>query len=244
MPGVPHHSGGKGASRMKRAFYVTITILLLALFNATANSQDTQDTQTDPCEKKAGCVKSNYDRFKDKTTVVMTPVLLVPNYGYGSPLHGIQMAVIYSSPGTTIQRPDKAFVFFMATDMSGMQEEPDVFKKSRDVDLLIDGASHPLGEVEPLGRRSSSPIDDIFRPTWAYSLSVPFDAVEKIAAAKRVEIRAGSVETFFDEDTRAAFRRLVELAPKKESVPANDKVAPRDLKRPKPARTSRRRGRP
>jgi hypothetical protein len=224
---------------MKRAFYITATMLLLASLNATANAQDIQDTQTDPCAKKAGCVKSDYDRFKDKTTVVMTPILLVPNYGYGNPLHGIQMAVVYSSPGTAIQRPDEASVFFMATDISGMQEEPDVFKKSRDVDLLIDGASHPLGAVERLGRRSSNPLDDMFRPTWVYSLSVPFDVMEKIAAAKRVEIRAGLVETFLDDDTKTAFRRLVEVAPKKEA-PAPAKIAPR----PKSARTSRKGRRP
>lgn len=215
--------------------------LLGLLLTATANAQDTQDVSTDPCAKKAGCVKTDYDRFKDKTTVLMTPVLLVPNNGYGNPLDGIQMAVIYSSPGTVIQRPDKVLVFFMAMDISGMQVEPGVFKKSRDIDLLIDGASHPLGAVDPLGRRSSTPIDDIFRPTWMYSLSVPFDVMEKIAAAKRVEIRAGSIETFLDEDTRAAFRRLAELVPKKENpVPTKDKATTR----PKPTRTSRRRGRP
>jgi hypothetical protein len=232
-----------GWMRRKWIIYTVAAALLMMLLNATAIAQDTQDTSTDQCAKKAGCVKTDYDRFKDQTTVLMTPVLLVPNNGYGNPLDGIQMAVIYSSSGTAIRRPDKVLVVFMATDISGMQVEPDVFKKSRDIDLLIEGASYPLGGVESLGRRSSTPIDDIFRPTWTYSLSVPFDVVEKIAAAKRVEIRVGSVETFLDEDTKAAFRRLVELAPKKESTPTNDKITPRDVKRPKPTRT-RRRGRP
>jgi hypothetical protein len=222
---------------MKRAFYITATMLLLSLFNATANAQDTQDIQTDPCEKKAGCVKSDYDRFKDTTTVGMTPVLLLPDNGYGNPLDSIQMGVMYSSRGTVVQRPDKALFFFGVTDRYNTGAEPMAFSKSRDVDLLIDGVSLPLGGVEVLRRRLSE--SDIFFPTWTYSLEVPFDVVEKIAAAKRVEIRAGSIETFFDEDTRAAFRRLVELAPKKES-PAPVKATPR----PKPARTPRRRGRP
>jgi hypothetical protein len=123
-----------------------------------------------------------------------------------------------------------------------MGEEPLAFKKSRDVDLLIDEVSRPLGSVEVLSRRLNEL--DLFYPTWTYTLEVPFDVVEKIAAAKRVEIRAGSVETFLDEDMRAAFRRLVELAPRKESTPASDKVSPREVKRPKPARTPRRLGRP
>jgi hypothetical protein len=237
MPDGPHHSGGKGASRMKRAFYVTITMLLLALLNAIATAQDTQEVLSNPCEKKAGCVKSDYDRFKDTTTVTMNPVLLLPKYGYGSPLEAIQMGVVYSSPGATVQRPDKAVFFFGATDRYNVGEEPPAFSKSRDVDLLIDGVANPLGSVKILSRRLSE--SDIFTPTWTYALEVPFDVVEKIAAAKSVEIRAGAVETFLDEDTKTAFRRLIELAPKKES-PAPAKATPR----PKPTRVPRRHGRP
>jgi hypothetical protein len=222
---------------MKRAFYITATMLLLASLNATANAQDTQDTQTDPCEKKMGCVKTNYDRFKDRTTVVMTPIYLVPDNGYGSPLWGIRMGIIYSSPGEVVQRPDKVTCFFAAQDMSNEGHEPTAFQKSRDVDLLIDGVAQPLGTVALVGRKLNEL--DLFYPTWTYTLEVPFDVVEKIAAAKRVEIRAGSVETFFNDDTQAAFRRLVEIAPKKEA-PAPAKAAPR----PKSTRTSRKRGRP
>ncbi|MDT7778231.1 MAG: hypothetical protein QOC99_743 [Acidobacteriota bacterium] len=229
----------KGAPRAERAVWISVAVLFVC-FAANANAQDTQETPPDPCEKKAGCVKSDYDRFKDTITVGMTPVLLVPNNGYGNPLEGIQMGVMYSSPGTVVQRPDKALFFFGATDRYNTGAEPVAFRKSRDVDLLIDGVSRPLGGVEVLRRRLSE--SDIFFPTWTYSLEVPFDVVEKIAAAKRVEVRAGAVDTFLDEDTKAAFRRLVELVPKKESVPplAKDKAAPR----PKPTRPSRRRGRP
>lgn len=227
-------------SRMKRAIYTAAAALSLVLLNAIAAAQDTQEVSSDPCEKKAGCVKSDYDRFKDRTTVGMTPVLLLPDNGYGNPLEAIQMGIVYSSPGTVVQRPDKVIFFFGATDRYNTGEEPMAFRKSQDVDLLIDGISHPLGSVEILRRRLSE--SDIFFPTWTYSLEVSFDVVEKIATAKRVEIRAGSVVTFFDENTKAAFRRLVELAPKKESTPASD--SPREVKRPKPARASRRRGRP
>ncbi|HEX3560230.1 MAG TPA: hypothetical protein VHU19_13575 [Pyrinomonadaceae bacterium] len=222
---------------MKRTFYTIVTMLLLAVLNATAKAQDTQETLPDPCEKKTGCVKVDYDRFKDKTRVAMTPVLLLPDNGYGNPLEGVQMGVVYFSPGKVILRPDKVTFFFAAQDTSNAGYEPSAFHKSRDVDLLIDGVSRPLGAVDVVGRKLND--FDLFYPTWTYTLEVPFDVVEKMAAAKRVEIRAGSVETFLDDDTRAAFRRLVELMPKKES-PAPAKAAPH----PQPTRTPRRRSRP
>ena len=225
---------------MKRAYYVTVTLLCLAALNATANAQDTQETPSDLCEKKAGCVKTDYDRFKDRTTVTMTPVLLVPKYGYGNPLEGIQLAIIFSSPGKVIQRPDKTIFYFAAMDAFRSGEEPLAFSKSQDVDLLIDGVSHPLGAVSSLGGKKTN-LEYMVTPMWAYSLEVPFEVLEKIAAAKRVEIRAGSVETLLDADTREAFRRLVELAPRTESAPANDTANPREVKRPKSTRSARRR---
>jgi hypothetical protein len=227
----------KDALRMKRVTYINIIVLVLLLFGYTANAQDTQENPPDPCEKKDGCVKSDYDRFKDRTTVVMTAVYLVPDNGYGNPLHGVRMGVIYSAPGKVVQRPDKVMFFFAAQDMSNAGYEPVAFQKSRDIDLLIDGVSTPLGTAEVLSRRLNEL--DLYYPTWTYSLEVPFNVVEKIAAAKQVEIRAGSVDTFLNDDTKAAFRRLAELVPKKET-PASAKAAPR----PKPTRTPRRRGRP
>lgn len=224
---------------MKRAFYVTVTLLCLAVLNATANAQDTQEPPPDPCEKKAGCVKTDYDRFKDRTTVAMTPVLLVPKYGYGSPLEGIHLAIIFSSPGKIIQRPDKAILYFMAMDAFRSGQEPLAFSKSQDIDLLIDGVPHPLGAVSSLSGKKTD-LEYMVSPTWTYFLEVQFDTIEKIGAAKRVEIRAGSVETFLDADARAAFRRLAELAPKKESTPAGDAISPREVKRPKSKRSQRR----
>src|SRR5215213_4337760 len=221
---------------MKR---VASVALLLVLLNAIAAAQNTQEISSDPCEKKAGCVKSDYDRFKDITTVTMTPVLLVPKYGYGSPLEGIQLAVSFSSPGKIIQRPDKAILYFVAVDAFRSGQEPLAFSKSQDVDLLIDGVSHPLGAVSSLGGKKTD-LEYMVSPMWAYSLEVPLDVIEKIGAAKRVEIRAGTVETFLDADTREAFRCLVELAPRKESAPANDTANPREVKRPKPKRSPRR----
>jgi hypothetical protein len=218
-------------------------VLLLVLLNAIAAAQDTQEISSDPCEKKAGCVKSDYDRFKDRTTVTMTPILLVPKYGYGSPLEGVQMAVIYSSLGKVIQRPDKVLLLFAATDVYNSGQEPLAFRKSRDVDLLIDGVSQPLGAAEILRRKLNEL--DIASSTWTYSLEVPFDVIEKIAAAKRVEIRAGSVETLLDEETRVSFRHLIELTPKKEpAAPAAQKSVPPSVKRPKAARMPQRRKRP
>lgn len=224
---------------MKRAVYTVVTVLLIAWLDATANTQSAQDP-SEPCASKAtGCVRVEYDRFKDTTTVLMTPVLLVPNYGYGSVLESIQMMVTYSSPGKVMRRPEKALFLFAATDRHNTGQEPMAFRKSRDVDLLIDGVSRPLGGVDIVGRKLNE--SDIFFPTWTYSLEVPFDVVENIAVAKRVELRAGSVETTLDEASKAAFRRLVELTPKREGAasPAQEKVAPREVKRPR-----RRRSRP
>lgn len=228
---------------MKRASYITIVMLILSAFNAIANAQEAQETQPDPCAKKAGCVKTEYDRFKDRTAVMMTPVTLLPDNGYGNPLEAIQMLLVFSSPGKVVQRPDKVNFIFAATDRYNTGQEPPAFRRSRGVDLLIDEVPTPLGTVQVLSRRLNE--FDLYFPTWTYSLEVPFDLMEKIAVAKQVEIRAGSVDTFLNDDTKAAFRRLVELVPKREpAAPAAQKNASPSVKRPKAARMPQRRTRP
>jgi hypothetical protein len=215
---------------MKRAFCITVATLLLALLNATANAQDTQEAQTYPCfVRTEGCVWDEYDRFQDKTIVTMTPLHLTfpPVLGYSSSM-SVSIGAEFSSSGAAVKRPETitlAFITFISNP----------FADKKGVYLLIDGKSYPLGDVS-LERESRNDYES------KYSLQAPFEVVEKIATAKTVEIRIGSAETSLDEKVKAPFRRIVEVVPKKESVPslAKDKAA----SRPKPTRSSPKRGRP
>jgi hypothetical protein len=211
---------------MKRNVYTAAAALLLMLLNATANAQDTQEAPTNPCfVKTEGCVWDEYDRFQDKTIVTMTSIHLTfpPIFGHPSSV-SVSMGAEFSSSGNAVKRPEVITLTFIVFPL-------DPFTDKKGVYLLIDDKPYPLGDVS-LGK---SPRDYEAR----YSLQASFEVVEKIAAAKVVEIRIGSEETTFDEKIKASFRRLVELVPKKEN-PAPAKPSPR----PKPARTSRRRGRP
>lgn len=221
---------------MKRAFYLAAAVLLIARLDATANAQNSQETFTSSETKLEERVKVEYDRFQDKTFVVMKPIFLtVPTVEYDNdPFVKLAVGVVYSSPGNTIKRPETASFAFTSSAWDAFSRV-EAFEKSKGVYLLIDGSPYPLGDVSLIrAERNEASII-----TRTYGLEVQFKFVEMIATGKKVEMRAGSVETTLDENIKSSFRRLVELAPKKES-PAPANAAPR----PKPARTSRRRGRP
>lgn len=221
----------KGAPRAVITIWIGVTVPLVLWFASIANAQDTQESPTFPCYVKTeGCVRVEYDRFKDVTLVAMTPVTLT---GYSSRM-SLAVSAEFSSPGRVIKRPETVILKFIASALSS-----NPFSDEKGVYLLLDGKSYPLGD---LSLEKESPRDYESR----YSLRAPFDVVEKLASAKVVEIRVGSAETTLGDQVKAPFRRLVELAPKEERAtsPAVEKTLPREVKRPKPARTSRRRGRP
>lgn len=235
VPGAPHRSEGKGASRMKRAFYITVTMLLLAWLDATANAQNSQETFTPSEAKIEERVKVEYDRFKDKTFVAMLPLFLtIPTVEYkNDPFMKLAVGVVYSSSGNTIKRPESVSFVFTSSAWDAFSRV-EAFEKNKGVYLLIDGSPYPLGDVSLVRAERNEAII-----TRTYGLEVSFKFVEMIATSKTVEMRAGSVETILDENIKSSFRRLVEVAPKKES-PAPANAAPR----PKSARTSRKHGRP
>lgn len=221
---------------MKRAFYITVTTLLLAVFSVTANAQDTQqEPSTFPCfARTEGCVRDEYDRFQDKTFVRMTPTRLTfpPILGYPSSVY-VEIGAEFSSPGKAIKRPEAVTIIFITSSFSA------TFADKKGVYLLLDGKPYALGDVS---LEKESPREYQSR----YSLRVPFEVVEKIASAKVVEIRVGSDETSLDEKIKSSFGRLIELVPKEERTvsPATEKAAPPEVKRPKQSRISRRRKRP
>jgi hypothetical protein len=226
---------------VKRAFYITGTMLLLAVLNATVAAQNPQEPPSDPCEaRKQGCVTVEYDRFKDKTFVTMTPIFLtIPTVTWvDDPVVKVAVGVSFSSSGNTVRRPETVTLIFIATVLHALEAKEHAFANSKSVDLLIDGKPYPLGEVS-LEKESPG----YMASGWEYSLRAPFEVIEKITSAKMVEIRAGSVETTIDEKVKAPFRRLIKLVPKEERAasPAVEKAAPREVKRPKSTRPVRRR---
>lgn len=221
---------------MMRITQAAIALLLFAMLaEATVIAQNTQEGSSIPCS--VGCVETKYDRFEDRTSVMLLPILLARDSD-STAQEGFRMAIAYSSPGKNIQRPNKVFLFFTVTDRYSKQEEPRAFKGNRSVYLLIDEVSHPLGQVESLGRREDNFLDAVY-PRWAYSLEMSFEVLEKIASAKNIEIRAGSVEFKFDDNFKAVFRRLIEITPKEIVAPKKEDALP--AKPPTPKRTTRRR---
>jgi hypothetical protein len=221
---------------MKRAFYIAAVVLLIARLNATANAQNSQETSVSSEAKPEERVKVEYDRFQDKTFVVMTPTFLtVPTVEYhNDPFVKLAIGVVYSSPGIIIKRPETASFVFTSSAW-GAFGRVEAFEKSKGIYLLIDGSPYPLGDVSLIrAERNEASII-----TRTYGLEVPFKFVEMIATGKKVEMRAGSVETTLNENIKSSFRRLIEIAPKKEN-PAPAKAVPR----PKPTHTFRRRKRP
>ena len=217
---------------MKRAIYPALAFLLLTtLTDAIAIAQNTQEASSDPCVTRGGCVVTSYDRFQNSTLVLMTPALLTsPQNDLAKSL---TLSVSYNSPGIEIARPENAAFFFKSSVWVETQKRRQAFDTSKSVYLLIDETSYPLGDV------SLVKFENTEFPTWTYGLNVPFRILELIASGKTIEMRAGDVEVTFDNYLKAAFQRLVELAPKKADVvppmvksPALKRLSRRQRRRP------------
>lgn len=229
---------------MKRAVYTAAAVLLIACLDATATAQNAQEHPPDVCFAP-GCVTAKYDKFQGRTIVMMHHAVLTSDALENS----LTLSVAYSSPGAAIRRPDEATFLFTTTAMGKMPgqtfEEPgektQAFETRKGVYLLIDGTPHPLGDVILLKSEETASFPRAIR-TYHHALVVPFKVLDSIAAAKSVEIRAGSIETSFDENMKAAFRRLVELVPKEEPKPkpprAGERKPPPKAKTTPPARIS------
>lgn len=224
---------------MKRTIYIALALLLFLLLDATAIAQNSQETSSDEdcTAKPEACVQVNYDRFKDRTTVVTRPFILSDQLKFWNTL---SLIVGYSSSGKEITRPSEGGFIFNVTFADVRNGDQPAFANSKSVYLLIDGKSYSLGDVS-LKRYNDEPVQQ----KWSYGLLVPFEILELIDSAKEVEMRAGSVEFKFDDNVKAAFHRLVELVPKESAViPKKEDVAPK-VKTPAPKPVPhRRRGRP
>jgi len=215
---------------MKRTFYIVAAMLLVTWLDATANAQNTQASSPDPCVENGGCVITNYDRFQNSTMVAMTPVLLTPIQE--NLLKSLTLSVAYISPGTVITRPATATFIFNSTILIQSERRREAFDSIKGVYLLVDGTSYPLGNVY------LSRFDNTRFSTWTYGLEVPFRILELIASGRTVEMRAGDVEVTFDDNIKAAFRSLVELAPQAASQRVN--TSPTEPSRTPKKRTTRR----
>jgi hypothetical protein len=218
---------------MMRTTQTAIASLLPVMLAVTAAiAQNTQEALTDPCIR-GGCVTTIYDKFQARTFVGMSPVLLSTP---GDFWNRLTFSVVYSSSGTTILRPDKATFLFEVKFMDVNMKDQQAFETRKGVYLLIDDTPYPLGDVALINYENKSSIGE-----WSYALPVPFKILELIASAKKVEMRAGSVEFAFDDNLKSAFRHLVELAPKETIAPPKENVTPQPVKPPVRKPSSRRR---
>jgi hypothetical protein len=226
-------------SRARGTICIVLVSLLIAELGTNIVAQSTQTTASDPCATKVGCVTTEYDKFQDRTYVMMSNFALTR--GSMAFWNTLSMRVAYFSPGTTIRRPEKVGFIFTSTYMDVHLGDQPAFAKTQGVYLLIDDKPYPLGDA------SLNKYEGGEMRTWVYVLEVPFNILELIASGKSVEMRAGAVEFTFDDELKASFRRLVELAPKEEikkSTSTEKQVAAPNPKPTQPARPSRRRKRP
>ena len=201
---------------MRSIVKTTIACLIVLLcLDAIATAQNAQGTPPadNPCinEKERAtpeepCISISYDKFKAQTSIILMPITL---YERGI-LSTLSFAVVLSSAGQTIERPEKAYFAFKY--LSIPSENTDVLARKRDVDLLIDNVPYALGKVTLVSEDDSSFIER------RYAVAVPFKIIETIGSGKSVEMRAGSFEYTFSDAVKKSFRRLIELMPEKPHV--------------------------
>ena len=202
--------------RMKRIVKITIACFITLLcLDAIATAQNAQVTPTtdNPCvnEKERAapeepCISISYDKFKAQTSIILMPITLYEHGVFSS----LSFAVVLSSAGQIIERPEKAYFAFKYYSIPS--ENADALAQQRDVDLLIDNVPYALGKVTLVSEDDSSFIER------RYAVSVPFKIIETIGSGKSVEMRAGSFEWTFSDAVKSSFRKLVELVPEKPHI--------------------------
>jgi hypothetical protein len=225
---------------MNKIVKTTIACLIVLLcLDAIAIAQNAQGMPPadNPCVNEKAratpdepCISISYDKFKAQTSIILMPITLYEHGVFSS----LSFAVVLSSAGQTIERPEKAYFAFKYYSIP--TENADALARRRDIDLLIDNVPYALGKVTLV-----SDEDDSGFIERRYAVAVPFKIIETIGSGKSVEMRAGSFEWTFSDAVKKSFRKLVELMPEKPKENNENKLQPSAKPSPKKPSTKTRR---
>jgi len=142
----------------------------------------------------------SYDRFKNRTTVTAGPFFLRDL--------SFQMNANFTFEGETQTNPVKTVWLFFDTNFSNAQ-----FLDERELFMIVDQERLSFGEGERTSRINSGGYSRYSRVTVSERLSFPIPLVlfQKIAKAKKVEIKVGRWELPLKEEHLVAFRDLLRL---------------------------------
>lgn len=161
-------------------------------------------------------ISVDYDRFKDKTTVQTKEVDIgdLVQMGYRNGEHVVihpdalffwfKIVGSYSFAGQQKTRVDSMNLFFMTTSRTWR------FLNDTDLNVIADNERIPLGKMVRRGKAES--LLRVVSVRETLGATIPSSTMSKIANAKKVEMRVGSIEFEFGDNERQALRELVKSA--------------------------------
>ncbi len=144
-------------------------------------------------------IDSEYDRFEDKTNVQLDFMQVT-----GGKFEGILVNAAYQCLGDVLYcKPERVYLGVLVVLKGYKYDLP------ADLIVLADGERFSLGKMLNLGT-----VDML--PGWniggtSLLVGMPYETFQKIAKAKKVEMRLDSTEVEFQEAHRSAFKDFAVL---------------------------------
>lgn len=160
-----------------------------------------------------------YDAARDETSVYMLAMSLTGSApdnlvtaallaGSGVPTVGVRFTIYFTYPGKTFAAPRRVVLRLASTNRDGPR-----FAGAGEVTLTADGEARSFGGAEVTSRRYTS---DIPKRGAAYvdemlEVSLPVEELRRLAAAKKVELKAGGASLAMKDGHLKSIRRLADV---------------------------------
>jgi len=134
-------------------------------------------------------VDRKYDRFKDKTSLVLD-YMLVANGTFeqiykGQPM--IQLSAVYQCPGDVQTcKPEQVYLTMLVTT------NEHEYKLPGRLIILADGKRYPLGIMQNLGKAGEAPTFALF--SIVLMVEVPYQTFVDVVTSKKVEMQLDDTE--------------------------------------------------
>lgn len=204
---------------MKRLTKLTVlsVCLITALCTATRAQSKGKADPPDKRFEKSGAFPV-YDAAKDETDVTMLPVGLMPRRDQGElltflglaagasfPLEGVRFAVHFAYPGKTYAAPRQVTLRVHSTNRGGRR-----FADGDGLAVLADGKSLGVGGAVVSSKKYQANVPkgvaEFVDETLEATLAV--EDFNRLAAAKRAEVKVGAASWTLGESQLKALRRL------------------------------------
>jgi hypothetical protein len=180
-----------------------IALILISLVFPCALAQESTLKEKVKKFKNSRRFSVRYDRFDDRTFVTVGPFFL--DHDLLDPNNNFQMASGFSFAGASQSQPVEQYqLIFLSSD------EDWKFSDNSDLKAIVDGERMALGEASRKSKVDSTWMGEV-KTKETLLIDVPADVFNKIAHAKKVEMRLGKKEFKIKEEHRHAFRDLLSL---------------------------------